>query len=485
MILALLLACPAAPPPGTEGATTPSSPPPPVPLTLSLSSGTEMVTHLDAVLTAEVADDLTLRCAADADPAEVFTTTVTAPAGEPTPAGFDGLLPATAYTCTATGTGGAQATATITTAAWTDAPTLVVEGSVDAADGAYTLFNVGDLCRGDGTNTVWVADPEGRLRWRWRVPEDGVPDIDASWLGDRFLIGGGSGIYGLGNGAVREVDLAGNVLYERMTPVTGVDYNHHVERLDDGTDLAIVWQLNEGTDGTFVGFGIERTDPLTGTVLFDWNSQTAVDRGQLPSGVKSSDAFHANAVRWVPDDPGGPAYWVSLAELGNVVRLDPDTGDLSWRMGVGGDWTLEDPTGTTVGDGWFDFQHAIRVDMGVDPPILRMHDNGLDYGRTRALDLALDLDRHVATVVWQYTEPDWYEFPGGDHDVLPGGHRLLTQGHCDCCRTGVRDSTISEIDPETETTVWRLRFDSADDWLYRSQRIDGCALFGNARYCAE
>ncbi len=123
--------------------------------------------------------------------------------------------------------------------------------------------------------------------------------------------------------------------------------------------------------------------------------------------------------------------------------------------------------------------------MTADPPILRMHDNGLAYGRTRALDLALDLEERVATVAWQYTEDDWQEYPGGDHDVLPGGHRLVTQGHCDCCQTTDRESTITEVDPDTLDGLWRLRLPSQDAWLYRSERIDGCAIFGNAKYCPE
>ena len=486
MILALLLACPADKPdptnPDTVPVVTDSGD-----LTLTVGAHDERVTELDGSVVLTVAEAVTVTCTADADATEVFTIELPADGEPPLVLSFAlyGLAPGTAYTCVGTTASGLGASAPVTTGVWTDAPELTQEGDAAAIDGAYTVFNVGDLCRGDGTNTVWIADPEGRLRWRWRVPEDGVPDIDVSWLGDRFLIGGGAGIYGIGDGGIREVDLAGTVLYERMTPASGVDYNHHVERLDDGSDLAVVWQLNEGDQGQFVGFGIERTDPLTDEVLFDWTSQTALDRGQLPSGAPNEDTFHANAVRWVPDDPGGAAYWISLAQLGNVVRLDPASGDITTRIGVGGDWTLDDPSDTVVGDGWFDFQHAIRVDMAADPPILRMHDNGLAYGRTRALDLALDLDHKVATVAWQYNEVDWQEYPGGDHDVLPGGHRLLTQGHCDCCRTTERESTISEIDPDTQEAVWRLRFASGDSWLYRSQRLDGCALFGNGKYCAE
>ncbi len=489
MILALLLACPPDAPTTDKPADTDT---PPVttaaePLVFSIGAHEERVTELGGTLVVNVAEAVTVTCTADADPAEVFTTAF--PADDQPPflvtLAFYGLAPETPYTCVAATASGASVTVPVTTGRWVDAPEVIQEGDTTAIEGAYTVFNVGDLCRGDGTNTVWVADPEGRLRWRWGVPEDGVPDIDVSWLGDRFLIGGGAGIYGLGNGAIREVDLAGTILYERMNPATGVEYNHHVERLDDGTDLAVVWQLNEGTRGTFVGFGIERTDPVTGEVLFDWNSQTALDRGQLPSGAPNEDSYHANAVRWAPDDPGGPAYWISLAQLGNVVRLDAETGDVTTRIGVGGDWTLVDPSDTVVGDGWFDFQHAITVDFAADPPLLRMHDNGLAYGRSRGLDLALDLDDRVATVAWQYTEDDWQEYPGGDHDVLPGGNRLVTQGHCDCCQTTDRESTITEVDPDTLDALWRLRLPSQDAWLYRSERLDGCAIFGNGKYCAE
>ncbi len=310
MILALLLACPSDAPTTDKPADTDTTPVTTAadPLEFSIGADEERVTELNGTLVVKVAEAVTVTCTANADPAEVYTGTV--PADDEPPViftfAFYGLAPETAYTCVAATASGASVTVPVTTGRWVDAPEVIQEGDATAIDGAYTVFNVGDLCRGDGTNTVWIADPEGRLRWRWGVPEDGVPDIDVSWLGDRFLIGGGAGIYGLGNGAIREVDLAGTILYERMNPATGVEYNHHVERLDDGTDLAVVWQLNEGTRGTFIGFGIERTDPVTDEVLFDWNSQTALDRGQLPAGPPTRTATTRTPCGGRPTTRAGP-----------------------------------------------------------------------------------------------------------------------------------------------------------------------------------
>jgi hypothetical protein len=58
---------------------------------------------------------------------------------------------------------------------------------------------------------------------------------------------------------------------------------------------------------------------------------------------------------------------------------------------------------------------------------------------------------------------------------------LVATGHTTGQGTG--PGWILEVDPATDEVVWRLDFTSWTDGLYRAERIDGCAVFGNVRTC--
>lgn len=443
----------------------------------------ERVTEVTVTASPSEPVALAVRCEADDDPEEAHLGRT-----ETGALTFYGLLPGTAYTCTVTTEDGRRsASAGVTTGRWADPPEVVVEGDASAMDGAYTLFNVGNVCGAPGPGSVWVADPDGNLRWRFVVPEDVVVDVVATYLGEgRFLIGGGAGLVGLGDSSIREVGLDGTVSVFRTEPVSGTEFNHHVEQLPTGEHLSIVWRDNTGDRGDFVGFGIERYDPAAATATFDWSSQLAVDAGSLPDGGGGSDAFHANAVQYVPDDPAGPSFWVSLATLDALVRVDEATGAVTDAIGPGTGWTLHDLEGKPTDDQWWSFQHALRVTPQADGTlVMTLHDNGHVREKSRLLDLLVDPEARTVRVTWDWSEDGWYEYVGGDHDVLPSGHRLATQGHAACFGGVDRQSTITEVDPADGSVVWRLTLPGEYDYPYRADRIDGCALFANRKYCPE
>lgn len=440
---------------------------------------------VEATLSEPVAT--TIRCAAVDDPEELHT--VDEPASTNPRAELYGLLAETEYRCGIGPVAGElAATVTVTTEAFDDPPAFRVEGDPAAMTGAYTLFNAGPTCDTATPQKVWIVDPEGRPRWRYQVPEDATGDIDASWLGDgRLLLGGGSGSPTRGDGILRILHLDGSVEYERTQPFAGDEYTHESQQLPSGEILSLVWDEVAGEFGEFYGFGLELLDPTTDRPTWQWSSQSAVAAGTLSSGTPSSDWFHANAARWFPDDPEGPSYWVSLAGQAEIVRIDAASGDVTWRLGLGRDFTLYDLSGEEVTDpdGWWEFQHAISVRAMGDKVLLSLHDNGYTRGWSRVLDLEVDPAARTARVVWEWSEAGWVERNGGDYDLLDGGHRLVTQGHCSCCEdSGDRESSITEVDPADGSVAWRLVVPGDNQYLYRSQRLGGCDLFTNQRYCA-
>ena len=85
---------------------------------------------------------------------------------------------------------------------------------------------------------------------------------------------------------------------------------------------------------------------------------------------------------------------------------------------------------------------------------------------------------------WEFTEEGWFETIWGDVDRLPDGHVLITRAHCGTCQPASAARTqLVEVDPATNEVVWRLVMEAQDDAGYRAERVDGCAIFANARYC--
>jgi hypothetical protein len=99
---------------------------------------------------------------------------------------------------------------------------------------------------------------------------------------------------------------------------------------------------------------------------------------------------------------------------------------------------------------------------------------------SRAIALDLDLTARTATLAWDFRDLGWYEPILGDVDPLPNGGALVVEAHCGNCGLGA--SRFVDVDVDTNAVAWSFGYPSEVS-TYRAQRIDGCALFGNARYC--
>jgi hypothetical protein len=65
-----------------------------------------------------------------------------------------------------------------------------------------------------------------------------------------------------------------------------------------------------------------------------------------------------------------------------------------------------------------------------------------------------------------------------------GDHLLITRAHCvDCTRAEDGLSALIELDKATGEVVWRLEMSEMVDGLYRSERLGGCEVFHNTRWC--
>ncbi|MEQ1569682.1 MAG: aryl-sulfate sulfotransferase, partial [Myxococcota bacterium] len=358
----------------------------------------------------------------------------------------------------------------------------------------YTLFNTQRGATSVDGTWLLIVDPDGAVRWSYLVGFDLIGDVDAELEdeGQTVHLGGGWGWFDVdqpNRGVFRDVDLSGQTLLDRTEPAFGLGFNHHSEKLDDGSYLSLTGA--ENTDGvtTWYGVGIEQWHPEAG-LQWTWSSQQLVDAGVVaPPEPTEKLPFHANSVSFV-DDAWGSAVWVSLYGARQIWRLDRATGDRTHVFGPEGDLTLLDPQGAPLGpEQWSWVQHD--PDYGPDGSIL-LYDNGqdrpVDVPYSRVAEFAVDLDARTATLLWDWTEPGWYDPVLGDADWLPNGDVLVTRGFRVGWTPDSPDvSQVLELRPPRDgaaaEVVWRLRWTDPDWPTFRAARYDGCALFANARYC--
>ncbi|MEE2751888.1 MAG: aryl-sulfate sulfotransferase [Myxococcota bacterium] len=389
-----------------------------------------------------------------------------------------GLLADSVYTCTWEGPAVSTWGRVRTGMAAENIPELVLTGDPAAIVGTYTLFN--HLEKGEDPNQqkLLIVDPQGRVRWSYLVPYKAAGDLDAT------LLGGGQILYGGGYGGKPQiVNLDGEVVFRSGGPLTGDRYHHHVEPVGESDILALVTVQNSHEGDTFTGFGVEMFDRLTRELHWSWNSQVAVDQGwPLVSG---NDPFHANWVG-VEERDDGARTWVNMRTPSRLCRFVQETGELDWCLGAGGDYRLLDMDGSELSDQeWFYHQHA--PEFSGDRVLI--HDNGTNRPEghfSRVLELEIDEVAMTATKTWEWTEPGWQEPIWGDVDIV-GDHVLITRGHCvDCARANPdSNSSLVELDREREEVVWQLDVVDPKGGLYRSQRLDGCDVFYNAKWCAQ
>lgn len=350
-----------------------------------------------------------------------------------------------------------------------------VEGATDPA--GVTLLTEFDHDRGHPNMRTVIVDGRGRARWYRFTDHEVVAGLDGTVTSSGYVLTGGGP-----DQPPTWYDPLGDVAFALGEPPIPGSYHHHVEPFGDGV-VAMVNAPNTRPDGTpFTGLAVIWFGP-TGAAEWTWNSQQAVDAGTLVVGP-AQDPFHANSVTLL-DDPEGPAAWVSLYSARALIRVDRDTGEITHRLGPGGDFSLRDEAGAALpDDAWFVGQH----DPEFAWPRVVLYDNGLDAERSRVLELELDLAARTATRRFEWTEPGWFEPLFGDADRVHDGRILVTRGRCwspACGVDGLDEGRISDVvEVATDGSVpWRLIGPDSNRGLYRAERVDPCLLWNDPAIC--
>jgi hypothetical protein len=297
---------------------------------------------------------------------------------------------------------------------------------------------------------------------------------------------------------IREIDLAGDpvaqlTLDSLNTKLAAAGYNnitlvglhHDVTILPNGHMIIIASLLKSYSNLT----GISGATNVLGDVLVDldqnfnvswvWSEFDHLDVNRHP--IAFPDWTHTNGVIYSPTDGD---LLVSMRHQSWIIKIDYEngagSGDILWRLGNGGDFTLQ---GGTSPQDWFYGQHQPSfVGAATSGQFsLAMMDNG--YGRITASGsqctgltgsadcyttipaVAIDETAKTATIAYRQTLGSAkYSFWGGNAEVLANGDLEY-----DLCAQG-NGSEVDEVKMTNPAQpVWTLQVSGAN--LYRAHRI--------------
>jgi arylsulfate sulfotransferase len=347
-----------------------------------------------------------------------------------------------------------------------------------------------------------VTDLAGNVLWAYgpTLPGGAGPNPIKLLPNGHFLIVF-SGQPDGANFVMQEVDLGGTVIWQMTAAdlntalaaatcagckITVVGAHHDFQMLPNG-HLILLASTTQVVSGTTV----------TGDVLIDldenhkpvwlWNEFDHLDISRRP--YLYPDWAHTNAVIYSADDGN---LIISIRHQNWLVKIDYNNGagagDILWRLGFEGDFTLLNASGGADTDptDWFYAQHgpAFVTPNTTGKFSLVLFDNGDDRGVSVTAGgtcgvagqpacfstvpiLELDETAKTATLAFHPTTPD-YSFFGGNAEVLKNGNVEYDE-----CASTPLPSDNAAIFEATSTsppqTVWQMHI--AGQFAYRGFRM--------------
>ena len=330
-----------------------------------------------------------------------------------------------------------------------------------------------------GDGTVYLIDIQGDVVHTWKMP---YPPGRYGYLTERgtlFYNGRTAGPGWLGRqpfkgGVALEADWNGRVLWE----VHQADHRQDGRLLRNGNVLLlcagvvpeeIAKRVQGGIPGTeddgtmYADYLVEMTP--TGEAVWEWRSWEHLDPesdGHTAPGDARNDWTGGNAVMETPDGD----ILLSMRQTSTVVRIDRQTGEITWKLGAPPLAGQHAPTPLPNG-------HLLLLDNGPYRPDQAVAAGGTPFPFSRVLEL----DPTTNAIVWEFREavPQYFFAPGqGNAQRLPNGNTLVNEGFF---------GRLFEVTPEGDV-VWEYQnpyFGPAD----APARAQQSQVFRAYRYTAE
>jgi arylsulfate sulfotransferase len=340
-------------------------------------------------------------------------------------------------------------------------------------------------------NMIWYispAVPAGSLAFPLKLLANGHMMMDIS-----------TGSYNPGTpSTIEETDLAGNIVWQttasQMTAALasmGLNYtigefHHDLLPLPNGHLIVLANTVENYNDLP----GYPGTTGVIGDLLIDldqnrnpvwvWSSFDHLDVNRHP--MYFPDWTHSNAILYSADDGN---LLLSMRHQSWIIKIDYEdgkgTGNIIWRLGEGGDFTLQ---GGTDPVDWFYAQHGPKI---ITPNSTGVFQLGVfDNGNNRIVDssgtvcgspgavacystvpiLSVDENVKTASIIWRYN-PQVFSIFGGNVENLTNGD--IEFDICAFSQTPPGAQIMEVTDQQNAQSVWQMNV--SGQYAYRAFRI--------------
>jgi hypothetical protein len=167
-------------------------------------------------------------------------------------------------------------------------------------------------------------------------------------------------------------------------------------------------------------------------VHYPFNSTIYTTIGQNYTFRGYADWMHANSFVW---DKVENTIWLNVRNQNTLLKIDKDSGEIIWRAGQNGNFTLLDINGTEVDSiwhyphslEWIGGNHYILFDNGLFNPDVPSSMTRNGTGISGFIEFEIDEENQELREVWSWhaTNSSYYfSESGGDADRLPDGNTL-------------------------------------------------------------
>ena len=389
---------------------------------------------------------------------------------------------------------------TFTTGAYPTAQLPVLTATTTAGMTPQSGVELLDLVNGGATVApVAVTDLEGNILWSYNpgFATGIIPNPIKLLSNGHFLINFSAPAPDGANSVLQEVDLTGKLIWQMTAAdlnsalaaatcagcnITVVGTHHDFVQLPNG-HLILIVSTQRDISGTTVNGDVLIDLDQNQNPVWLWNEFDHLDTSRQPMGFP--DWTHTNAILYSADDGN---LIISIRHQNWLVKVDysngTGTGDILWKLGYQGDFTLAGGTDPTD---WFYAQHGpsfattnttgqfslILFDNGND----RFFPSGQVQCGTSATPtcystvplLQLDETKKTATLALN-PQVQFFSFFGGNAAVLKNGNVEY------CEASGAHGGDIFEVTQSSNPqVVWHMQTlidaQSLFPYVYRGERI--------------
>jgi hypothetical protein len=275
----------------------------------------------------------------------------------------------------------------------------------------------------------------------------------------------------------REVDFAGNTIWECKDPKCGSDgtLTHDTTKISNGNHVVLRWAESGSETSATMAPIFEELD-ASGKVVWSLDYAKLV---AMPSGA-SGDWCHGNSITI---DIAKDVVYANCRWMGLVKTTYKNPKSLVWHLAA----SYGKGTGTmTFSPSTSQYSDVHDPEIHDDGTILFFDNGGYDNAMTfppppatthhsRAVEYKIDETKKTATLVWEFPgsfnvdtwyKNTWYTPYWGDADRLANGNVLITAG-----AMGTSSETrIFEVTKADGKVVWDFRL-GPDFGVYRADRI--------------